>query len=59
MDKVEDTSRQIMLIVHFSFVGQVQRKLQYAIPDQGAWGEAFNYEIFVQGGAEILSSQVM
>jgi len=41
-----------------SWEEKVQRKLQYAIPDQGAWGEAFNYEIFVQGGAEILSSQV-
>jgi len=37
---------------------KVQRKLQYAIPDQGAWGEAFNYEIFVKGGPEVLSSQV-
>ncbi|XP_023345472.1 heterogeneous nuclear ribonucleoprotein D0 [Eurytemora carolleeae] len=37
---------------------KVQRKLQYAIPDQGAWGESFNYEIFVKGGPEILSSQV-
>jgi len=37
---------------------KVQRKLMYAIPDQGAWGESFNYEIFVKGGPEILSSQV-
>jgi len=37
---------------------QVQRKLQYAIPDQGAWGERNNYEIFVQGGAHIASKNV-
>eukprot|EP00088_Acartia_fossae_P035031 TRINITY_DN3603_c0_g1_i1.p1 TRINITY_DN3603_c0_g1~~TRINITY_DN3603_c0_g1_i1.p1 ORF type:complete len:489 (-),score=158.45 TRINITY_DN3603_c0_g1_i1:291-1757(-) len=41
-----------------SWEEKVQRKLQYAIPDQGAWGESFNYEIFVKGGPEILSSQV-
>lgn len=37
---------------------KVQRKLQYAIPDQGAWGEAHNYEIFVRGGPDIVSSNV-
>ena len=37
---------------------QVQRKLQYAIPDQGAWGEKNNYEIFVKGGADIGSKNV-
>jgi len=37
---------------------QVQRKLQYAIPDQGAWGESNNYAIFVQGGPQIGSSNV-
>lgn len=37
---------------------KVQRKLQYAIPDQGAWGETNNYDIFVRGGADIVSSQV-
>lgn len=37
---------------------QVQRKLQYAIPDQGAWGEKNNYEIFVKGGADIASKNV-
>merc|ERR1711874_820924 len=37
---------------------KVQRKLQYAIPDQGAWGETNNYDIFVKGGADIVSSQV-
>jgi len=37
---------------------QVQRKLQYAIPDQGAWGEKNNYEIFVKGGPDIASKNV-
>merc|ERR1711936_440504 len=37
---------------------KVQRKLQYAIPDQGAWGESNNYEIFVKGGPDIVSSNV-
>ena len=37
---------------------QVQRKLQYAIPDQGAWGEKNNYEIFVKGGPHIASKNV-
>jgi hypothetical protein len=36
----------------------VQRKLQYAIPDEGAWGESNNYEIFVKGGADIISSNI-
>ena len=36
----------------------VQRKLQYAIPDQGAWGEKNNYEIFVKGSADVRSKNV-
>jgi len=36
----------------------VQRKLQYAIPDEGAWGESNNYEIFVKGGPDIVSSNI-
>ena len=50
------------------------RKLQYAIPDEGAWGEKNNYEIFVkvrrlyviwylgslvlQGGPDVISSNI-
>jgi len=41
-----------------SWEEKVQRKLQYAIPDQGAWGESNNYEIFVKGGPDIVSSNV-
>jgi hypothetical protein len=34
-----------------TWLEKVQRKLQYAIPDQGTWGETMNnYEVFVQGG---------
>ena len=32
--------------------------MQYAIPDQGAWGEKNNYEIFVKGGPDIASKNV-
>ena len=28
----------------------MNRKLQWAIPDEGAWGEANNYELFVKVG---------
>ena len=33
---------------HCHHVGDLLRKLQYAIPDEGAWGEKNNYEIFVK-----------
>jgi hypothetical protein len=33
-----------------SWLEKVQRKLAYAIPDHGTWGETVNnYEVFVQG----------
>lgn len=37
-----------------TWMEKVQRKLQYAVPDQGTWGETMNnYEIFVKGGADV------
>ena len=34
-----------------TWMEKVKRKLQYAVPDQGVWGETMNnYEVFVQGG---------
>ena len=34
-----------------TWMEKVKRKLQYAVPDQGIWGETMNnYEVFVQGG---------
>ena len=36
----------------------MQRKLQYAIPDSGTWGETMdNYEIFVKGGPDVKTVQ--
>jgi len=43
-------------VVAESWEEHVQRKLQWAIPDEGAWGEANNYELFVKGGQDIISS---
>ena len=41
-----------------TWMEKVQRKLQYAVPDQGLWGETMNnYEVFVQGGADVKTSQ--
>lgn len=41
-----------------TWLEKVQRKLQYAIPDQGIWGETMNtYEIFVKGGPEVKTTQ--
>ena len=37
-------------VVAESWEEHVQRKLQWAIPDEGAWGEANNYELFVKVG---------
>jgi hypothetical protein len=35
-----------------TWMEKVKRKLSYAIPDQGTWGETMNnYEVFVQGGS--------
>ena len=37
---------------------KVQRKLQYAIPDHGTWGETVNnYEVFVRGGAGVKTAK--
>ena len=41
-----------------SWEDHVHRKMQWAIPDEGAWGEKNNYEIFVKGGADISSSNL-
>ena len=32
--------------------------MKWAIPDEGAWGEKNNYEIFVKGGVDIVSSNL-
>ena len=35
-----------------TWMEKVRRKLQYAVPDQGTWGETMdNYEVFVKGGS--------
>lgn len=37
-----------------SWLDKVNRKLQFAIPDHGTWGETMdNYEIFVKGGPDV------
>ena len=41
-----------------TWLEKVQRKLQYAIPDSGTWGETMdNYEIFVKGGPDVKTVQ--
>merc|ERR1711893_477213 len=41
-----------------TWMEKTQRKLQYAVPDQGTWGETMNnYEVFVQGGANVKTIQ--
>ncbi len=41
-----------------TWMEKVQRKLQFAVPDQGLWGETMNnYEVFVQGGADVQTTQ--
>ncbi|TRY61372.1 hypothetical protein TCAL_14068 [Tigriopus californicus] len=41
-----------------TWLEKVQRKLQYAVPDQGTWGETLNnYEIFVQSGSDVTTVQ--
>ena len=42
-------------VVAESWEEHVQRKLQWAIPDEGAWGEANNYELFVK----VVTTRVM
>ena len=37
---------------------KVNRKLQYAIPDSGSWGETMdNFDIFVKGGPDVKTTQ--
>ncbi len=41
-----------------TWMEKVQRKLQFAVPDQGLWGETMdNYEVFVKGGADVRTAQ--
>ena len=41
-----------------TWMEKVQRKLQFAIPDQGTWGETMDtYEVFVKGGPEVKTVQ--
>ncbi len=41
-----------------TWMEKVQRKLQFAVPDQGSWGETMNnYEVFVQGGPGVKTMQ--
>ena len=50
--------RKDIVIPGETWLEKVQRKLQYAIPDQGIWGETMNnYEVFVKGGPDIKTTQ--
>lgn len=41
-----------------TWMEKVQRKLQFAVPDQGLWGETMNnYDIFVKGGPDVKTVQ--
>ena len=41
-----------------TWMEKVQRKLQFAVPDQGNWGETMNnYDVFVAGGADVKTLQ--
>jgi len=41
-----------------TWMEKVQRKLAFAIPDQGTWGETMNtFEVFVQAGPEVKAVQ--
>jgi len=41
-----------------TWLEKVQRKLQFAIPDQGTWGETMNtYDVFVANAGEVKTSQ--
>ena len=41
-----------------TWLEKVQRKLQFAIPDQGTWGETMNtYDVFVASAGEVKTSQ--
>ena len=46
------------LVLFFGRIEKVRRKLQYAIPDHGTWGETMdNYEVFVRGGPAIKTTK--
>jgi hypothetical protein len=46
------------LFVGETWLEKVRRKLQYAIPDHGTWGETMdNYEVFVRGGPAIKTTK--
>ena len=41
-----------------TWMEKVQRKLQFAVPDRGEWGETMdNYEVFVKGGPGVKTVQ--
>merc|ERR1719509_96815 len=41
-----------------TWLEKVQRKLQFAIPDHGTWGETMdNFEIFVKGGPDVKTAR--
>ena len=42
-----------------TWMEKVQRKLQFAVPDQGTWGETMNnYDVFVAGAGSVKTLQV-
>ena len=44
-----------IVVPNETWMEKVQRKLAFAVPDQGIWGETMNnYEVFVQGQLLIL-----
>jgi len=47
-----------IVVPNETWLEKVQRKLSYAVPDQGTWGETMNtYEVFVQGGPGVKTSK--
>jgi hypothetical protein len=41
-----------------TWLEKVQRKLQYAVPDHGTWGDTVNnYEVFVRGGPGVKTTK--
>merc|ERR1719471_2242320 len=47
-----------IVVPNETWLEKVQRKLSYAVPDQGTWGETMNtYEVFVQGGPSVKTSK--
>ena len=46
------------VILGETWLEKVQRKLQFAIPDHGTWGETMdNFEIFVKGGPDVKTAR--